>query len=285
MSDKFNEGWNEIETGQSESVPGAADIFGLGELEEYRSQQIVVRDQNDIQRHDDGTMTYKRFVMTAVGMMIPEEVDEPEWADVGNVLKDLDSSISWNLGDWAAFANGRWGKEYKDIAKDFGYESDTLKVYASIARSMPTLIRNQRLSFAHHRLISRLKNRELQIAWLAYADFFQQRLVDMRRDMSLLAAYKDAPAIEWLMHAMQNNKRLWDFEELNPSKDVFNDSDPLPNLASEITLLRSNAEYIANEYSRFDKLSGESKRSFIEHLDYFVSSAQKIREIVSKRLK
>ncbi len=260
--------------------------IGDAEPEVVEREVVVYQDNpNAIQRHDDGTMTYKRFVMTPVGMVIPEGVEEPEWEDVGNVLKDLDSVVSWNLGDWADYANKVFGKEYKVIAAEFGYEPDTIKVYASIARSMPTLIRNQRVSFAHHRTISKLIDRDLQSAWLNYAAFFDLRVADMKRDMVFLVEYKSPAAIEWLYHAIRMGKRLGYFEELNPQRDVLPENSSLPNLASEITLLRNNAEYIANEYSRFDELSSESQKSFLEHLDFFVDSANKIREIVSKRIK
>jgi len=286
MADKFNDSMAEVERGQSDPVPGAADVFGLSELPERRTRQVqVVYHENAIQRHDDGTMTYKRFTMTPVGMVIPDGVEEPEWEDVGNVLKDLDSVVSWNLGDWADYANKVFGKEYKVIAAEFGYEPDTIKVYASIARSMPTLIRNQRVSFAHHRTISKLIDRDLQSAWLNYAAFFGIRVADMKRDMVFLVEYKSPAAIQWLYHAMQERKRLGDFDELNPKRKALPAENKLPNLSREITYLRSNAEYIANEYDHFDQLSPESQKSFVEHLDLFMDSAQKIREIVSRRIK
>jgi len=260
--------------------------IGDGEPEVIEKEVVVYQDNpNAIQRHDDGTMTYKRFTMTAVGMVIPEGIKEVEWEDVGAALKDLDSAISWNLGDWADYANKAWGKEYKAIALQFGYEPDTIKVYASIARSMPTLIRNQRVSFAHHRTISKLDDRDLQSAWLNYAAFHNLRVADMKRDMVFLVEHTSAQSVEWLYHAIQHEKRLGQFEELNPSRPILSVGDPLPNLSIEITLLRSNAEYIANEYDRFDDLSAESQKSFMEHLDLSINSAEKIREIVSKRAK
>ena len=236
-------------------------------------------DENAIQRHDDGSLTYKRFTMTPVGMVIPEGVEELEWEDVGNVLKDLDSVVSWNLGDWADYANKKWGKEYKAIASEFGYEPDTIKVYASIARSMPTLIRNQRVSFAHHRTVSKLTDRDLQSAWLNYAAFFGLRVTDMKRDMVFLVEYKSAPAIDWLYFAIQEKKRLGKFEELNPDQDALQSRNSLPDVSSEITLLRNGAEYIVSQFQKLDDLSAESRKSLVEHLDWFMDAAQKLRKV------
>jgi hypothetical protein len=275
-----------IDNIEDDNMPRALNVHVTKPLPPRRQPEVIYQDNpNAIQRHDDGTMTYKRFTMTPVGMFIPEGVEELEWEDVGNVLKDLDSVVSWNLGDWADYANKVWGKEYKVIAAEFGYEPDTLKVYASIARSMPTLIRNQRLSFAHHRVVSKLDDRDLQSAWLNYAAFHGLRVADMKRDMAFLVEHKSSLATDWLYHAIQEKKRLGEYEELNPKQDALPESSSLPNLASEITLIRNNAEYISNGYLHFDELSRESQRSFLDHLDWLEQSVQKVRNVITPRVK
>ncbi|MEP7292289.1 MAG: hypothetical protein ABI835_10920 [Chloroflexota bacterium] len=114
---------------------------------------------------DDGSMIYDRFILHPTHLDIPKNVSSQEWQDLGYRLKHIETSLSWVIGDWAYYANSIWKFSYETIAEHYGYETSTLMTYASIARNIPTLIRNQGLSFSHHRLVTKLPP-EQQKMWL-----------------------------------------------------------------------------------------------------------------------
>lgn len=141
---------------------------------------IYEPDPNALIPQGEGVYVYKRFVMTPVGMQMPDDVTGDEWQEVGHIIKGLDSSISWVVGDWAAHANAVWGWAYAEIAEHFGYTEETLMAYASVCRSISTLIRNQGVPFGHHRLVTKLPE-DQQRHWLDQAAKHKWRVADMKK--------------------------------------------------------------------------------------------------------
>lgn len=197
------------------TLQGIVDTaIGDGEPEVIEREVIKYTDNpNAIQRHDDGTMTYKRFTMTAVGLIVPDDTSGDEWNDVGHVIRDLDSSISWVIGDWALYAKRQWEATASQIAEAFGYETSTIETYTSICEAIPRLIRNQTAHFSHHRLVAKLSNRDLQVAWLRYMGHHKLRVVDAKADMAKLVVTDDSAAIHWLARAVDENKLLGEYNE------------------------------------------------------------------------
>lgn len=138
--------------------------------------------ENALVPQPDGVMVYKRFVMHPTTLSIPEDTTQEEWMDFGVVLKQIDTKISWIIGEWAEYANKNWGYTYEQIAQHFGYEVSTLMSYASIVRKIPTLIRNQSLSFAHHRLVANLPEIQQEL-WLNQAEKMHWNVAQMRDAM------------------------------------------------------------------------------------------------------
>lgn len=155
------------------NVPNADDNFPAPKLPPRRQREdaepekqiVYVTPEDALLPQPDGGMQYKRFVMYPTTLVIPEDITKAEWGDLGKVLKQLDTTVSWVVGEWAEYANKHWNFSYEKIAERFGYEVSTLMTYTSIVRKVPTLIRNQGLSFGHHRLVANM-NAEQQQMWL-----------------------------------------------------------------------------------------------------------------------
>lgn len=127
--------------------------IGESEPEVIERKVVVYQDNpNAIQRHDDGTMTYKRFTMTATGLYVPEDVEPDELKDVARVIRDLQTSIQWIVGDLLNSMERVWGKSYQDVAEQLGYEVKTVQEWASICKNVS--IRMEGLSFGHHQVVS-----------------------------------------------------------------------------------------------------------------------------------
>ncbi len=162
-----------------------------------------------------GSMTYKQFILTPLGITIPKGTEYPDWEDVGYVLQGLESATSWNVGDWAVYANGEWKTPYEEIAIRFGYTEETLMTYAWVCRAIDTSIRNRGASFAHHRLVVKMKP-EMQSAWLNYAAATTIKLAEMRKHITIMSGFDDADVVAWLNHATAEGKYLTDYNELAP---------------------------------------------------------------------
>lgn len=189
--------------------------IGDAEPEVVEREVVVYQDNpNAIQRHDDGTMTYKQFTMTPVGMVIPEHVEIEAWNDVGRVIRDLDTSISWVIGDWALYAKREWRATASEIAEAFGYETSTIETYVSICEAIPSLIRNQTAHFSHHRLVSKLGSRDLQQAWLAYMGHFKLRIADAKTEMALMVVYNTEQTINLIYRSLEIDVRLIEFDDI-----------------------------------------------------------------------
>jgi hypothetical protein len=143
-------------------------------IEDEQPQQIVekvveVIPENALVRQDDGSYLYKRFIITAWGLNLPEDTTEEEWLEVGNILKGLGSVIQWGVGDWANHAYRVWNVAYDVVANEFEYEVETLYTYASVCRAFETSMRHRGLRFGHHRKVISIKDAQKRMEWLELA--------------------------------------------------------------------------------------------------------------------
>lgn len=165
--------------------------------------ETVIPD-NALVKREDGAFVYKQFVMTPAGMDIPEGTVGEEWADVGILLRDMESAVSWWVADWAAYAHRAWGATAKQIAETFGYEVETIEPYISVAESIPGLIRNQAVSFSHHRRVTKM-DAELQSRWIALAAAHNLTLKDFKAEITTLDVLRYETRIEKLDEALSQN--------------------------------------------------------------------------------
>lgn len=263
MADKFNDSMAEVERGQADAVPGAADVFGLSELPERRTRQVqVVYHENAIQRHDDGTMTYKRFTMTPVGLIAPDDVTTDELLEIEGVLENLETSVQWNIGDWYNYATEQnvWGRKYElQPAPEVDYKYQTLADYAWVARSIHFSIRNRKLSFSHHRLIAPLAD-DLQMLWLEYASTrtTKLKLGGLREDMKRLATLPTGNQIEWLKALISTpDDRFIDYDELKPYV-------PPNDIRQAKQTLTKNASFIANTWENAEHLAHDTRETALK---------------------
>lgn len=143
-------------------VPDATSVYSKG-------KPIVPRRKQQIQQQiTENGIQIGKFRITTTGLDIPDDTSEDEYADLGKYLLSLQGAVQWCIGDWIAFGdNHQWGETYKRLAEEFGYEEQTLRTFAYVARNV--LIRNQQLTFSHHRQVSGLEDQDAQAHWLEQA--------------------------------------------------------------------------------------------------------------------
>jgi len=181
--------------------------------------EVEVVPENAIVRRDDGAMVYKRFVMTATGLEIPEGCQRPEWEDVGGFIKSVDSALSWWVGDFAEYATKHLEMTYEQVAQWLGskYNLNTIEFYASVCRGVDGLVRNYAVSLSHSAKIA-MMDEGMQRRWLNYIVARPAITVaQLAEDIRLLRPFGQDDQIAWLQWIEDSPAfRLADVEELKP---------------------------------------------------------------------
>jgi hypothetical protein len=267
MSDTFKNDLDEIES--DVSPPGADAVFGLEGLAPRKSRvierEVVVYQDNPnaLVPLEDGSMAYKRVVLTDHGMAIPDNMSKEEWEDVGLTLKRIDNVVTWNIADWAAFANDQWDKPYEEIADEYGYTEDTIKSYASVARNVPfqlRLISNQPLRFSHARELAPLVgNYGLQEAWAVYITEFGLTVEEFKVHKWLLSDLMVAESWEWIERALSDGHQLPGYPEFAEKLERRNRKPP-----AVLKKFDQNAAVLKRNYADLERLQGKQHEKALQ---------------------
>lgn len=130
--------------------------------------EIEVIPANALLAQPDGSVLFGSYTLTTKGLVGGDDADEVQWRLLGKVLKKMEGSIQWLIGDWCVQAERKWGATYDQIAAETGYKKKSLREYAYVARSVDLSIRMDNLSFGHHHLVAGLSP-DKQQTWLRKA--------------------------------------------------------------------------------------------------------------------
>lgn len=142
---------------------------------------VEVVPENALVKREDGAMTFKRFVMWQTGMEIPADVTKEELLEVGEIIKGLESSIQWVIGDLMNAIEFKWGEGYQPVAEALGYEVKTVYEWAYVCRKV-SIRMEKPLSFGHHQLVAKLPA-DAQVYWLQQAAEEEWSISQMRKAM------------------------------------------------------------------------------------------------------
>lgn len=161
---------------------------------EYLTEDTPTQSENAIIHAPDGSFTFKRFEFTGTALVIPENVTQQEWDEIGLLIKDVEKATVWAVADWANYAAEHWKASYEAIAEDYKYDLKTLYTYAWIARNVPTSIRNRSLTFAHHRAVAKMTPDE-QLYWLSQAEIHLWTISQMKVEIAKTRKAKKRPTL------------------------------------------------------------------------------------------
>ncbi|MEU8437211.1 LmbU family transcriptional regulator [Streptomyces sp. NPDC029216] len=115
------------------------------------------------------------------GMILPANLPERSWEQIGTNLRELGNSSAWWLADWLRFGEATYGwRRYKEAIERTGLDYQTLRNYAWVARRFDHHRRRDSLSFAHHAEVARLAPPE-QDYWLRKAEQQKWSRNELRR--------------------------------------------------------------------------------------------------------
>ena len=126
-----------------------------------------------------------KIVLTSLGMDVSEPISYEEWCEIGTRIGRAMRSAAFVIGDWLVYGQGRvaqgtfWGnipaqnkieREIYDKAVELtGMDELTLANYAYVSRNMPRSLRNDQLSWEHHRRVARVRDDTEKTRWLNLA--------------------------------------------------------------------------------------------------------------------
>lgn len=123
--------------------------------------------------------------LTPLGLDVHEGLTHDEWRDIGIHIGTAMRSVSFVIGDWLVYAEGRDGQGrfwdhiperdevspalYKEASHLTSLPVSTLHNYAYVARRVPRSLRTEALSWEHHRKVAKLKEDTDKERWLKLA--------------------------------------------------------------------------------------------------------------------
>lgn len=95
--------------------------------------------------------------ITATGLVLPEDLPYERWVSIGDVLKRMEKSVQWWIGDWLRFGERKYGEMYSQALDVTGYEYSTLANMKWVADRIPFSERSENLSWSHHQQVASLE--------------------------------------------------------------------------------------------------------------------------------
>lgn len=103
------------------------------------------------------------FAISKMGIEIKGEPTFDEWLSFCQQLAVFEKGVQFCIGDMLNYGEGKWGEKYKEFEEKLGFDYQTLADYKYIASSLDSSLRNENLSFTHHRVVAPYEPREQKI--------------------------------------------------------------------------------------------------------------------------
>jgi len=114
-----------------------------------------------------------KVTVSRIGLQISDKLSVEEWQELATSIGEAASSIAFIVGDWLVYGQSLFGTDgdpdrkvdhpsYQLALKATGLDLSTLQNYAYVSRNVPYSLRNERISWEHHRLMAKLPEGEQQ---------------------------------------------------------------------------------------------------------------------------
>ena len=129
--------------------------------------------------------TTAKVSLTPLGLDVLDRLTLDDWRDLGAQIGSGARSMAFVIGDWLVYAEGSNGRGafeeylsqsqnipgwfYQEASRITGMDVSTLSNYAYVARNVPRRVRNDRLSWEHHKKIAKIRDAAEKVRWLRLA--------------------------------------------------------------------------------------------------------------------
>lgn len=131
-----------------------------------------------------------KFTISRTGLEVHDHLSFEEWSSLAPMLNEVARGVAFVIGDWLLYGKYRFGEaqnrgtgresgprvataDYEAAVALTGLDRATLHNYAWVARRTPSSLRNELLSWEHHRVVAKLPEPD-QKRWLKIAAENQQ---------------------------------------------------------------------------------------------------------------
>lgn len=108
--------------------------------------------------------------LDAVALHLPEDFALEDWRRVGERLRDTQQSLMWWVGDWLRYGERKHSVTYAEAAELTGYKEQSLRTAVWLSGQFDVLMRNNKLTWHHHRLAASMPPSERAEALQRAAD-------------------------------------------------------------------------------------------------------------------
>lgn len=129
-----------------------------------------------------------KFTISRTGLEVHDHLSFEEWSSLAPMLNEVARGVAFVIGDWLLYGKDRFdesdgktgspaarvrSEDYEAAIHLTGIDRATLHNYAWVARRTPSSLRNELLSWEHHRVVAKLPEPD-QKRWLKIAAENQQ---------------------------------------------------------------------------------------------------------------
>ena len=120
--------------------------------------------------------------LTRTGMDVSEPLSHAEWRELGERIGQAMQSAAFIIGDWLVYGEGRvaqgtfWSdipaqdkipiKIYEEAVEITGMDLRTLVTYAYVSKNIPKSLRNEQVSWEHHKKVAKVRDDAEKTRWL-----------------------------------------------------------------------------------------------------------------------
>ncbi len=90
-------------------------------------------------------------------LTLADDITIDQWKELGQSLKQVEGSVQFWIGDWLLYGEQNYGEMYKKALEDLEYEYETLRNIKYIAANVKMSLRNDNLTFNHHKEVAKLE--------------------------------------------------------------------------------------------------------------------------------
>lgn len=126
------------------------------------------------------------------GLEIDRGLKFDQWQRIGGVLRGIEGSIQFWIGDWIRYGEHEYGEKYSQAVEATNLDYQTLQDAVYVAQNVPISLRNENLSFSHHRAVASLPQTS-QKKWLDRAEREELSYRELRKRIERAKVVKKLP--------------------------------------------------------------------------------------------
>jgi hypothetical protein len=127
---------------------------------------------------------------TSTSLMIKPGLQFDHWQRLGDLLKKTGQGVQFWIGDWIRYGEAEYGEKYAQAIATTGQNYQTLADDVYVASNVDISLRNENLSFNHHRAVASLPPIQ-QKRWLKRAVDEAWSYRELRREIERETKGKD----------------------------------------------------------------------------------------------